>query len=112
MVHEKIWWKKITKNTKLTKSTTYYAQWNKKLSTEEKKLVGKYSYGNIQSGWWSHAYNSGGFSYEKYNDGSGALNGLNLTEHLSHMRFISENLILVDVAILQQLPSGISLLKA
>jgi len=43
-------WKKITKNTKPTKSITYYAQWNKKLSTEEKKLW-KYSRGNIQTGW-------------------------------------------------------------
>ena len=73
MVHKTVWWKKITKNTKPTKNPTYYAQWNKKLSSEEKKLVGKYSYGNIQSGWWSYAYSSGGFNYEKYNDGFGAL---------------------------------------
>ena len=34
--------KKITKNTKPTKSLTYYAQWNKVLNAEEKKLIGQW----------------------------------------------------------------------
>lgn len=47
--NKKIGGKKITKNTKPTKSVTYYAQWQKKknsrvLTTEEKKLIGEYMY--------------------------------------------------------------------
>jgi len=44
----------ITKNTKPNKNVTYYAQWTRKLTAEEKKLVGSYTYGSSSGGYWKY----------------------------------------------------------
>ena len=63
---------KITKNTKVKKKVTYYAQWTKVLTAEEQKLVGTYGYTNLASGFlsaWSDGYNL----YQQWNRGAGTI---------------------------------------
>jgi len=63
---------KITKNTIPKKKVTYYAQWKKILTSEEKKLVGTYGYTNLASGFlsaWSDGYNL----YQQWNRGAGTI---------------------------------------
>ncbi|MCL2688016.1 MAG: InlB B-repeat-containing protein [Methanobrevibacter sp.] len=43
---------KITKNTKLKKSATYYAQWKRTLTAAEKKLIGVWSQHPDHGDWW------------------------------------------------------------
>lgn len=58
--------KKISKKTKITKKTTYYAQWTRVLSASEKNLVGNWSYGSFVPGWWSPSTPG----WETWNQGS------------------------------------------
>ena len=62
--------KKITKNTKPTKSLTYYAQWNKKLNSEEKKLIGQWSHYFSGSTKWIFYENGNFIRYGDYSYGS------------------------------------------
>jgi len=71
--------KKISKDTKPNKKVTYYGQWKKILTYEEKKLVGTYGYTNLASGFlstWSDSYNV----YQQWNKGAGTISQLNLNK--------------------------------